>query len=234
MKLEFCHVGEAALARPDRNDIWFALLWILQNISQQQKGNDFTNLSYCCTMRRPVFDYIIWILHLKRVWLVELVVKWLWRSGWKAGHPKTATQRHTRLAYPVRPAHAKGTMSSLARGGSHFHLIIGEEERASEERARGKRVTWSSSVQVRSISPRRPKLVCGGPLGDPALPVVGLLSTSRVKELEENKDKKEKANTLVTLRMLSQSTKALVGQLSWAKRTRWCIVVKYRNKNANV
>ena len=105
-------------------------------------------------------------------------------------------------------------MSSLARGGSHFHLIIGEEERASEERARGKRVTWSSSVQVRSISPRRPKLVCGGPLGDRAPPVVGLLSTSRVKELEENKDKKEKANTLVTLRMLSQSTKALVGQLS--------------------
>ena len=88
MKLEFCHVGEAALARPDQNDIWFALLWILQNISQQQKGNDFTNLSYCCTMRRPVFDYIIWILHLKRVWLVELVVKWLWRSGWKAGHPR--------------------------------------------------------------------------------------------------------------------------------------------------
>ena len=136
-----------------------------------------------------------------------------WLESWAS---QTATQRHTRLAYPVRPAHAKGTMSSLARGGSHFHLIIGEEERASEERARGKRVTWSSSVQVRSISPRRPKLVCGGPLGDraPALPVVGLLSTSRAKELEENKDKKEKANTLVTLRMLSQSTKALVGQLS--------------------
>ena len=133
-----------------------------------------------------------------------------WLESWAS---QTATQRHTRLAYPVRPAHAKGTMSSLA-GGSHFHLIIGEEERASEERARGKRVTWSSSVQVRSISPRRPKLVCGGPLGDRALPVVGPFSTSRVKELEEKKDIKEKANTLVTLRMLSQSTKALVGQLS--------------------
>ena len=104
-------------------------------------------------------------------------------------------------------------MSSLA-AGAHFCWVVEEEEE--ERRARGsrKRVTWNSSVQVRSISPRRLKM---GGEGAPAgsRPPVGLLSTHGGKKLEEeNKDNKDKARTLVSLRMLSQSTKALVGQMS--------------------
>ena len=115
-------------------------------------------------------------------------------------------------------------MSSLT-AGAHFRWIVEEEEerRAREEgdAIRGnnnnKRVHWNSSVQVRSISPRRLKV--GGVLGPPpgglgpppgSRPPVGLFSGC--KKLEEQ-NKKEKVKTLGTLRMLSQSTKALVGQV---------------------
>ena len=106
-------------------------------------------------------------------------------------------------------------MSSLT-AGTHFCWVVKEEEEEEERRARGsrKRVTWNSSVQVRSISPRRLKMGGEGPPAG-SRPPVGLFSTHGGKKLEEeNKDNKDKARTLVSLRMLSQSTKALVGQMS--------------------
>ena len=131
----------------------------------------------------------------------------------------STTQRHARLAYqPVWPAQpARGTMSSLA-AEAHFHWIDEEEEGQRRAiRASSKRVTWNSSVQVRSISPRPGKV--GGEMGPPAgtRPPVGLFSTGHgARNLEEvhNKENKDKTRTLVSLRMLSQSTKALVGQMS--------------------
>merc|ERR1719350_985887 len=102
-------------------------------------------------------------------------------------------------------------MSSLT-AGTHFHWIVEEEEQRKAIRASSKRVTWNSSVQVRSISPRPRKV--GGEMGPPVgsrLPV-GLFSTGHeAKNLEEvpNKENKDKMMTLVSLRMLSQSTKAL-------------------------
>ena len=107
-------------------------------------------------------------------------------------------------------------MSSLT-AGAHFRWIVEEEEerRAREEgtiRGNCKKVHWNSSVQVRSISPRRLKV--GGGMGPPpgSRPPAGLFSGSKKLEEHNNQESKEKAKTLVTLRMLSQSTKALVGQ----------------------
>ena len=108
-------------------------------------------------------------------------------------------------------------MSSLT-AGAHFRWVVEEEEerRAREERGiRGgsKRVTWNSSVQVRSISPRRLKMGGEGPLAG-SRPPAGLFSKQGAKKFEEhNKESKDKARTMVSLRMLSQSTKALVGQM---------------------
>ena len=108
-------------------------------------------------------------------------------------------------------------MSSLS-AGAHFRWIVEEEEerRAREEgtiRGNCKKVHWNSSVQVRSISPRRLKV--GGVLGPPpgSRPPAGLFSGSKKLEEHNSQESKEKAKTLVTLRMLSQSTKALVGQM---------------------
>ena len=107
-------------------------------------------------------------------------------------------------------------MSSLT-AGAHFRWMVEEEEQRRAIRSSSKRVTWNSSVQVRSISPRPRKV--GGEMGPPAgsRPPVGLLSTGHgAKNLEElhKKENKDKTRTLVSLRMLSQSTKALVGQMS--------------------
>ena len=83
-----------------------------------------------------------------------------------------------------------------------------------------KKVTWSSLVQVRSISPRRPtQVVGGGPSVGRAqtpAPSVGLFCTSRAGILDSTLDeeKMEKMErTLGSLRGLSKSTKALVGQV---------------------
>jgi hypothetical protein len=103
-------------------------------------------------------------------------------------------------------------MSSLT---AHFPWIEEEKEEGERRAIRGgsKRVTWNSSVQVRSISPRPRKV--GGEMGPPTgyRPPVGLLGTGHGAENLEGLDNKEnKDKTLVSLRMLSLSTKALVGR----------------------
>merc|ERR1712130_611071 len=109
----------------------------------------------------------------------------------------------------------------------HFPWIVEEEEeeqRRAMSRGISKRVTWNSSVQVRSISPRPRKVGMGPPAGNRP-PVVGLFSRGHgaIENLEEvqknmeelhNKENKDKTRTLVSLRMLSQSTKTLIGQMT--------------------
>ena len=141
----------------------------------------------------------------------------------------STTQRHALLAYQA----VFSAMSSLT-AGAHFPWIVEEEEeeqRRAMSRGISKRVTWNSSVQVRSISPRPRKVGMGPPAGNRP-PVVGLFSRGHgaIENLEElqknlkevqknmeelhNKENKDKTRTLVSLRMLSQSTKALIGQMT--------------------
>merc|ERR1711963_874605 len=115
-------------------------------------------------------------------------------------------------------------MSSLTVGGHFPWMEEEEEQRRAMSRASSKRVTWNSSVQVRSISPRPRKVGVMGPPAGNRPPLVGPFSTGHraIMNLEEvhknveelhNKENKDKTRTLVSLRMLSQSTKNLVGPM---------------------
>ena len=107
--------------------------------------------------------------------------------------------------------------SSLCTAPCCWVVVEEQGRRPREAQGVSKRVTWSSLVQVRSISPRRPsQVVGGGPSVGRAqtpAPSVGPYCTSRAGILDSTLDEEKMEKTLGTLRRLSKSTKALVGQV---------------------